>query len=312
LVEAIASLQQPLTAAMRQRGVKHAERFARSAWREQFAAIIDDLLHRDEYRAGWRTVVEPRSEYREVPLGSREVQAAVRIHNRGSWPLVADGPGRVVVRAEVVDQDGRPINQHSAAVLPGMVLPGRTMPAAVTVPVPDRAGTFEIVFRVEPAEFSEHLIGNGRSFVSVPGRMQLWVEHASDRPPAGMLGGVLDMIHQALAEAERLGKLPDDYADITEGWLATWKKRIKSKLLNNFKRGYVDVLSRRQSSFNRQVLTVLEELVECCATLEHAHHARPHSDLADELVRTRQRCEQLEQRLARLEALLLAREVIIT
>src|SRR5262249_54064259 len=62
--------------------------------------------------------------------------------------------------------------------------------------------------------------------------------------------------------AERLHRLPDDYRDVTQGWLASWKRRAKEKLLNNFKRAYVDVLSQQQTAFNRQLLTAVEELAE--------------------------------------------------
>jgi hypothetical protein len=81
---------------------------------------------------------------------------------------------------------------------------------------------------------------------------------------------LLQEVQEALAAAERLRQLPDDYQDVSEGWFARAKRWLKAKLLGNFKRGYVDVLSRQQSQVNRQLVLAVEQLAECCATLDHA------------------------------------------
>src|SRR5262249_31352808 len=80
----------------------------------------------------------------------------------------------------------------------------------------------------------------------------------------------LDTVQAALVEASRLQTLPDDYTDVTEGLFAALKRRVKRKLLGNFKNAYVDVVSRQQSAFNRRLLDAVGELAECCATLDHA------------------------------------------
>jgi hypothetical protein len=94
---------------------------------------------------------------------------------------------------------------------------------------------------------------------------------------------LLGSVRQELEEANRLQHLPDDYLDVTHGALARLKQRIKHKLLHNFKAAYVDVLSRQQSAFNRQLLNVVQELVECCALLDHAvsqlREARPQQEV---------------------------------
>src|SRR5262249_58213375 len=100
--------------------------------------------------------------------------------------------------------------------------------------------------------------------------LRLVVEDAGGGTPAGCSAPFLEAAHTALVEADRLQQLPADYTDITEGLFAAWKRRVKRKLLGNFKHAYVDVLSRQQSAFNRHVLAALQELAECCATLDHA------------------------------------------
>src|SRR5262249_1936141 len=111
--------------------------------------------------------------------------------------------------------------------------------------------------------------------------------------PGGAAGGppLLEAVQAALAEADRLRRLPTDYADVTEGAFAAWKRRVKRKLLNNFKLAYVDVLSRQQSSFNQQMLTALRELTECCATLDHAVRG-----LQDRLARLEERIDTFASR----------------
>ncbi len=89
-------------------------------------------------------------------------------------------------------------------------------------------------------------------------------------------------IQEALLQAHRARELPEDYVDVSTGWLGAWKRRLKHKLLHNFKRGYVDVLSRQQSQFNRHLLAVVQELADHCSALH-------------------QTVQQLEERLARLE-----------
>jgi hypothetical protein len=81
---------------------------------------------------------------------------------------------------------------------------------------------------------------------------------------------LLDNVQQDLDAARHSQTLPDDYLDVTQGMLARLKRRIKQKLLHNFKTAYVDVLSRRQSAFNRQMLRAVTELAECCTLLDQA------------------------------------------
>jgi hypothetical protein len=106
---------------------------------------------------------------------------------------------------------------------------------------------------------------------------------AAGAPAAGApaAGAFLESIQATLAEAHRLQRLPDDYLDVCEGRFARWKRWLKQKLLGNFKKAYVDVLSRQQTEVNRNLVLSVQQLAEYCATLEHAlqsmqeRHAAP-------------------------------------
>ncbi|MBL8794100.1 MAG: hypothetical protein JNM56_09350, partial [Planctomycetia bacterium] len=188
--------------------------------------------------------------------------------------------------------------------LPGLVMPGQTIPAAVAVPVPQVPGDYRVAFWVERAESATPL-----KHVDQASVMELVVAAAD---VARSSQSSLDGVQSALAAAQLHQRLPDDYEDVTEGWFAGWKRRLKSKLLNNFRRAFVEPAFRRQSAFNRQLLTAVQELAEHRAALENARqpilHSPREAELVEELTRTRQRCALLEERLARLEARMLERE----
>jgi hypothetical protein len=116
--------------------------------------------------------------------------------------------------------------------------------------------------------------------------MQLIVEPARGAAVDQYCAASLQVVHRALAEAECRQDLPTDYLDVTHGFLATFKRWLKGKLLGNFKRGYIDILSRQQSAFNRQTLTALQELAEYCRLLDRT------------LAETSRRLTALEARLA--------------
>jgi hypothetical protein len=70
------------------------------------------------------------------------------------------------------------------------------------------------------------------------------------------------------------------------------KSWVKQKLLHNFRAAYVDVLSRQQSRFNRRVVDALAELAE--------RDSDP--ALRAELAELRRRCDELAERVNRVEA----------
>jgi glycosyltransferase involved in cell wall biosynthesis len=305
--EAVRALAVPPAERMRRRGPERAAEFARPVWREQFARLVEDLLDAGPRPYREQVEVKPRSASRTA-AGSGAALVPVRVVNRGSHVLLAEGPGRTVVRYQVVAEDGRPLADAAERPLPSLVMPGRALAAAVPVAVPAAPGEYRVVF------WAERKVGDEGSCPLTPepspqpgeAGLRLIVPGPGADKPDTCCAPFLESVQAALVEAQRRQDLPADYLDVTEGWLAPLKRRIKRKLLGNFKHAYVDVLSRQQSAFNRLVLTALEELAECCATLDHA--LRPAGgpadagDLLRQLAESRERCAFLEERLARLEA----------
>jgi O-antigen biosynthesis protein len=296
LEEAVGQVRLPLAERLRRRGRERAARYDRAAWRAAFGRLVEEALDRPARPCRSAVAVESRAETRRVPAGAGTVVVPVRVRNRGTYPLVPDGPGRTRLHCQVTDSEGKPCGPATDTDLPDLVLPGRATAAAVPVAVPALPGEYVVRIAAE---------GEMKQSPPPPAEpcLRLVVE-ARGGEETGCSGPLLDNVQAALAEAQRRQRLPDDYLDVTEGFLADAKRWAKRKLLQNFKRAYVDVLSRQQSAFNGHVLTALHELAECCALLDHARGTEPAAllqRLSDELAASRRQCAELERRLARLE-----------
>jgi Arc/MetJ-type ribon-helix-helix transcriptional regulator len=152
--------------------------------------------------------------------------------------------------------------QRLQTLLPSVIVPGEEVAVVVRVRVPEFPGRYRVEIRCQEitADTAE----------GPPDAIVELVVAASEDAVAGSCGPLLQAAGAALAEADRRQELPDDYVDVTEGRLSGIKRQIKQKLLGNFKHAYVDVLSRRQSAFNRAMLEAVQEALECCALLDHA------------------------------------------
>jgi glycosyltransferase involved in cell wall biosynthesis len=262
---AIRELQTPLAERLRRRGWTRAAAHARPQWRERFAALIEDVLHRPARPFREQIDIRPRAETRTVAVGEGTILVPVRVSNLGTHPALAHGPARVMIQAKVVDAHGRScVPTSTDTPLPALLMPGRTLAAALPVLVPTTPETYEIILSATKGASDE----DGNVLCAGSGRLRLIVEQSPRTNPETCCTPLLAAVHAALVDAYRRQQLPDSYVDVTQGWFATWKAWVKRKLLGNFKHAYVDVLSHQQSAFNEQVLAALHELAECCATLD--------------------------------------------
>jgi hypothetical protein len=203
----------------------------------------------------------------------------VRLTNGGTRPIVHEGPAARVLRATLLDASGKPLAASQDTPLPGLLLPGKQIAAIARAPVPATPGVYGLALSAAPLALWQtekpHPPTGAKGFVRLtvtPTRVQSTqsAPRGAEQSTAGGCAPSLEAAQAALAEAANKQSLPDDYADITEGRFAPLKRRIKRKLLGNFKHAYVDVLSRQQSAFNQHILAAVAELAECCAMLDHA------------------------------------------
>jgi glycosyltransferase involved in cell wall biosynthesis len=270
LEDSIRDLTLPLAKRMRQRGMERAALESRSLWRERFAEMVEHSLDSPPRPRQDHVEVTARSDILSVASGQETMLIPVRLHNRGTHTVPAEGPGRHLIRSLVGDGD------YATTPLPDLLMPGQTLPAAVAIHVPRQTGEYQVTFQlIRDVEVDAmHRTAEPEECSHVSGAMRLIVENRTMVAGESWSGSLVDMVRAALAEANRCQRLPDDYIDVTEGRFARLKRWIKRKLLGNFKHAYVDVLSRQQSRFNQQVLTALTELADYCATLEHAVKAK--------------------------------------
>jgi hypothetical protein len=311
---ALDGLDRPLIAQLLLNGRCRAKSFERSAWREQFGNIVDAILDAPARPRLDAFEILPRSAIATASMQQGEMVVPVRLTNRGQNAEAAEGPGRTEIVARVLDAAGNPVGADAVTPLPGMLLPGRPVAAVVRVSVPTNPGEYEVVMqcrRLRGDGAAPEIKTETRPAPTV--RLIVAGAVAAVSPPV-----VPANLEPALRAALAAQELPAAYTDVSEGRLARVKRWVKHKLLHNFKTAYVDVLSRQQSAFNRQVLAALAELGDGQSTLAHAvttqspRSAAPDGDdLRAELRRLRRQTRRLQRRLARIEAAAPSQEVAL-
>jgi glycosyltransferase involved in cell wall biosynthesis len=315
LRSALGDLAVPLVERMRIQRLERAARFERTRWRAAFAAAVEKILDAPPRVVREQIDVEPRVEGRTVSVGSPSALIPVRATNRGSHAALPDGPGAIVLRSYFAGEDGQDWRTGGPDIaLPGLLMPGQSVAAAVPITVPASVGEYQVVVRAERAALARRasegvpsLARRANESAGDIAHLALRVSATGHTEEPGCCTSFLEQVQAALGDAHAVQRLPDDYTDVCTGRFAKFKRWIKRKFLGNFKRTYVDVLSRQQSEFNRHVLTALQELAECCGTLDHAQSNGPATRgsvpaaLAEQLRETREAFARLQEHLERLE-----------
>jgi hypothetical protein len=262
----------PVADVLRVAGPLAASRHRRAEWRAAFDRVVECAVERSAPIGSAR--IELRANERLTDVASWRVE----IRHRGGRPLIATGPARTTLLTRVRDATGDIIGPDIELPIPAP-LHGRSLVIAVVLPgLP--IGSYGLEAGLRTAGVEE------------------W---------HGTLT-TLDITGKAPAEPNRsdpawttparaLQTLPDGYEDVTAGRFAGLKRWIKRKLLHNFRAGYVDVLARQQSRFNRELLDGLEALTEAID-----RPAVDHADVRRQLHDLTRRVERLERRNATIEA----------
>ncbi len=259
LLESIDRTRQPISEQMRTRGMQRAQQYSRECWQQRFAEFIERVLLQPARRRRDGIEIEPlRPSFRTS--GERTLLMPVRLVNTGTHAAVAEGLGRTVLCWEICPCDDKHAVAHGKTSLPSLLAPGQTQMAAIPVSIPDRDGAYVIRLWARCADRE----------IPMPVETPLHVERAAGSSPGGGASAFLENVTKLLPRAHALQRLPMDYVDVTEGTLAPVKRFIKRKLLHNFRRGYIDLLSRQHSEVNEQLVLMVQQLAECCAMLDHA------------------------------------------
>jgi hypothetical protein len=263
LLDALFSLAVPVAQAMRQRGLARAALYSLERWRTEFGQIVERTLDDPPQPVIDRWSVRASRSRFQSPVNQETILVPIRLRNDGNQPALPDGPAAhfliASTRARSPGGDELPPARTS---LPGVIIPGEEVAVVVRAAVPQKAGRYRVEIRCLSKK-EEAMAGPADAIV------ELIVQDA-DAPVAGNCGPALQAASASIARADQRHALPDTYTDVTEGRLAGLKRRIKQKLLGNFKNAYVDVLSRQQTAFNRSLVQAVQETLECCTLLNHA------------------------------------------
>ena len=259
IVGVIDRVGRPLVELLHERGLQRAQQLNRAGWQARFAELIDRVLTQPARRVCDELMIEPTHDAYRVAQGTRSFLISVRVRNQGTHAAAAEGPGRTELGAQVLDARGALITGQEWT-LPALLMPGEARVAVLPVAIPDRAGVY--VLRLHARRIG------GKASQAV--QRDLHVEDIGASVVPTCSSAFLDDVARALPDAHRLQQLPTDYVDVTEGFLARLKRKLKRKILHNFKHAYVDVLSSQQSQLNRHVVQMIQQLADCCATLDHA------------------------------------------
>ncbi|MBX7105689.1 MAG: glycosyltransferase [Gemmataceae bacterium] len=269
----LAQVSLPLADQLRAAGRVEARRHSRANWRREFDAIIERVMDGPTAAtpADLQLVAAPRLQDGDT--------WRVEVSHLGGRPLVARGTSRASLLARGRDAAAEIVGADVEYPIPQSFC-RRTLVVSVAVPSLE-LGQYglEAGLRIGQSEEWHGVLTQ----LEVTGR---------PRPSYEARPGL------ATAAARVLQDLPDHYDDVTTGHLAKLKHWVKQKLLHNFRSGYVDVISRQQSRFNRKVVEAIDALAE-----RESPGARddigPVAARLDELAK---RLEKLERRSDRREA----------
>lgn len=276
--EVVDNLDRPITTLMRERGLRRAQEFDRKHWRRNFDGILEAMF--DQPTVVMPTVVDVVTPD-PVIVDARTWRVILR--HRDGLPLVSTGLGRTEVIARVRTADEEIIGDEWAVAIPRVLSKDQEIAVDVLLPALS-AGMYALEAGIRTHHGEAAPIDEWHGMMATLNVSASPVFHEPHTLPAPRFQRTIDA-------ARSLQQLPDGYVDVTTGRFAAFKKRIKDKLLNNFRASYVDVLARQQSRFNRQVTGALAELAE----------ERTDGTFRAELAATQARCAELADRLGRLE-----------
>jgi len=305
ILEVLENASVPLVDLMHRRGRQRATGFRPDEWERFYSALVDRVLHQEPLGPNESVHVRPRGGRMTIHARAVQRKLPMEIENTGNVPVANSLLRPALLWSIVCTEGGEPAASPAATRLADWLNPGQSTPMFLKVRLPELPGEYRLGIALRREDEAAPAIGD--CDVQYP----LIIDDTESTQKSDSL---LDRLREALAEAERLQDLPDNYTDVTTGSLAKIKQRVKQKLLHQFKTAYVDVLSRQQTDWNRQMLTVVQELAECVTLLEHTavvgSAGDPASDLARLITRLQRgvrnavdRIETLEERVQRLEAL---------
>lgn len=294
LVEIVQSLQVSLRDVASKQGLQRSRLYSPNAWQQQLSLILEQVALAPTTTALHNISIEPLQKSLTFGESTPSGTITLRLCNRGEALLAANGPARASVVVKVITNSGKQLSR-SKVTLPCPLIPGQEQLLVASLELPEARGRYRLKIRLMQGS---HVIAR-RYLKLFIGRSDQ--RHQPSSPHT--MGSILQSARSALSHAKRIEKLPDDYVDVSEGKLAGLKRSLKRKLLNNFRKAYVDVAFRQQSDLNEKLIAVMSLLLETVSTQDTAQTLaelqrrlqRLERDLKREQLRNQQLSTQLEQ-----------------
>ncbi len=298
LTMAMQSLYQPLRGQMIAKGYERADAFTYAKWSPRWLRLIAEQHHAPLFDRRCELHFEALIQPIRWWVGSGDHVMALAVTNRGQVPWVGKGAFRDSLWSQVFSEEGRPVEKARQVEWDRCLCPGQRDVLLLPVKVPRDPGSYRLSIT-----WRDHAGRAAMYSQTIPVEVAATQQAIS----GGEVLELIDLARQSLVLAHEQAKLPDEYVDITEGSFAPLKKWVKRKILHNFRKAYVDVISRQQSRFNEQVMKVLQQLMDSLTTIQHGVYQPVPS--RDEWKRWRQKHARLKARVRRLTERLEALEM---
>lgn len=256
LHEVVGTLQQSLRDVATRAGKQRANLFESAIWHERYSEILEQVLLRERQEAVTGVRIARLQRSLIIPQGSESGTVTVRLHNTGQRFVASEGPARALLHCTAISRGGDGKKLVTKARLPGPLVPGQEQLVVLAFDAPSLPGNYRL--RVRLSEGRRVMAQCGVP-IQVSGNKERFDGASGPRMP---LGPVVQSARSVLSQAKRLEQLPEEYVDVTEGKLASLKLMLKKKLLNNFRKAYVDVAFRQQSALNEKLITVMSLILE--------------------------------------------------
>lgn len=277
----IESLQKPLCEIAREQGTVRAREYSTTAWAERLSSILEKVQLLPLENGVSSVTMEPLQERLACALGTAAT-VTLRVVNRGTRVLPDSGPARARLALRVSSGAKRKHSVNTVS-LPASIVPGQEQIVIAGFDLPEQPGQYRLKIRMTDGQQT-------LARCTIPLKITKTGQHAAGQSmTSNSLGSVLQSARASIAQAKRMEQLPSDYLDVCEGMLAGLKHALKRKLLNNFRKAYVDVAFRQQSALNEKLIAVMSLMLETLS-------AQDNGSIVADLQRRMQRLEKTARR----------------
>lgn len=296
LSEVVESMQIPLSEIASAQGLKRAaELWTPEKWEDRMSNVVEQTQLASPVIEEHHVDIELLTKKLQIQASSSSGTVSFKVHNHGKTLLPATGPVVGSVHLKIKNEQKKRAGSRVKVPLSQAIMPGESPLMVAALEWPTSVGKYRIKIQVKLGK---------RTLASA--KMTLLITEGA--PTLGddrtALGPIMQSARQALAEARHWEVLPEDYCDVSEGKLANFKKMLKQKLLHNFRKAYVDVAFRQQSTLNRKLIAVMSLMLESVSSQDvagqQAQLARRLATLEEKLKLERRHRRLLQQQLAAL------------